>query len=71
MEIADGLGRASATIEITWYEELFQKIKKDSEKYPDNRLKGPRILKFCRKQNNMLLFGNWLSNPEGAERKSR
>jgi hypothetical protein len=58
MEIADGLSRAIETIDITipddWYEGLSRKIIKDPEKYPDFRLEGARILKFCKKKNDLV-----------------
>jgi hypothetical protein len=58
MEIADGLSRAIETVDITipddWYEGFSQKIIKDPEKYPDFRLEGSRILKFCKKKSDLV-----------------
>jgi RNase H-like domain found in reverse transcriptase/Reverse transcriptase (RNA-dependent DNA polymerase) len=54
MAMADGLSRAIETIETEvkdeWYSDLSGKIQNEPEKYPDFRLQGTRILKFCKKE---------------------
>jgi RNase H-like domain found in reverse transcriptase/Integrase zinc binding domain/Reverse transcriptase (RNA-dependent DNA polymerase)/Integrase core domain len=54
MAMADGLSRAIETIRLEpvddWYRDLSNRIQEDPEKYPDFRLQGTRILKFCKKE---------------------
>jgi RNase H-like domain found in reverse transcriptase/Integrase zinc binding domain/Reverse transcriptase (RNA-dependent DNA polymerase)/Integrase core domain len=54
MAMADGLSRAIETIDIEpddeWYNDLSKKIQNNPEDYPDFRLQGARILKFCKKE---------------------
>jgi RNase H-like domain found in reverse transcriptase/Integrase zinc binding domain/Integrase core domain len=53
MAIADGLSRTIESITLEpddkWYNDLARKIENEPEKYPDFRIQGSRILKFCKR----------------------
>jgi RNase H-like domain found in reverse transcriptase/Integrase zinc binding domain/Reverse transcriptase (RNA-dependent DNA polymerase)/Integrase core domain len=52
MAIADGLSRTIESITVEpgdkWYNDLAKRIQNEPEKYPDFRIQGSRILKFCK-----------------------
>jgi RNase H-like domain found in reverse transcriptase/Integrase zinc binding domain/Reverse transcriptase (RNA-dependent DNA polymerase)/Integrase core domain len=54
MAIADGLSRVIESITIepddNWYNSLAKKIQDEPAKYPDFRIQGSRILKFCKRE---------------------
>jgi RNase H-like domain found in reverse transcriptase/Reverse transcriptase (RNA-dependent DNA polymerase)/Integrase zinc binding domain/Integrase core domain len=58
MAMPDNLSRTVETVVLEanddWYNDLAKKVQDEPEKYPDFRLQGSRILKFCKKASEIV-----------------